>query len=75
VGILSLQPVSVTFTLDVNDSPTAVSCTIPPSGGTCTDSTDTAAIPAGALVNLSATGGGSGVVTQVSFGWTDTTSG
>lgn len=75
VGIFTLQPVPMTFTLDVNDAPTALSCTIPAGGGTCSDSAHTAPIPAGALVDLSVAAGGSGTPTQITFGWTDTTSG
>ena len=74
VGIFASEPADVVFTLDVNDTPTAVSCTIPVGGTTCSDSTDTASIPAGAVVDISASGG-AGSATQVAFGWTDTTSG
>ncbi len=74
VGIFVLLPTAFTFTLDVNDTPTPLSCTIPAGGTTCSDSTDTASIPAGALVDISAAGG-SGSSTQVAFGWTDRTAG
>jgi hypothetical protein len=74
VGILTPEAADLTFTLDVNASPTALSCTIPNGGTTCSDSTDTASIPATALVDLSVSGG-SGPATQIDFGWTDTTTG
>jgi hypothetical protein len=74
VGVFTLQPVALTFTLDVNDSPTALTCTVPAGGGACSDSTHAVAIPAGAQVDISQSGGG-GLATQIPFGWTDTTSG
>jgi hypothetical protein len=74
VGIFAVQPTSLTFTLDVNDAPTAVTCTIPAGGTTCEDATDTAPVPAGALVDIAVTGG-AGPATQMVFGWTDTTPG
>ncbi len=72
VGIFQIETFDVTFTLDVNDSPTAVSCTIPAGGTTCKDTTDSAPVPAGALVDLKVRGS---IVTntQVAFGWTDQT--
>jgi hypothetical protein len=73
VGIFTLQSNATTFTLDVNGGATAVSCTIPLNGGTCSDSTHAASIPAGALVDIAVTG--SGPATQITFGWTDTTPG
>jgi hypothetical protein len=74
IGIFEVEPADLAFTLDVNDAPSGVGCTIPAGGTTCSDSTDTASIPADALVDIRATGG-SGAATQVAFGWTDTTSG
>jgi hypothetical protein len=74
VGIFAMQPFQITFTLDVNDGSTALTCKIPAGGTTCQDSTDTASVPAGALVDLAAQGGFN-PTTQVVFGWTDTTSG
>jgi hypothetical protein len=74
VGIFDFEPTDVVVTLDVNDTPTALTCTIPAEGTTCSDSTDTASIPAGALVDFSVSGG-AGSASQVAFGWTDTTSG
>jgi hypothetical protein len=72
VSVLSLQAVPVTFTLDVNDAPTTLSCTVEAMAGSCTDTTHTVSIPPGALVDLSVTGAGA-TATQVSFGWTDGT--
>lgn len=74
VGFFEFETFSITFTLDVNDGATALTCTIPPGGTTCKDTTDTAPIPAGALVDLAVQGGFNNN-TQIAFGWTDTTSG
>jgi hypothetical protein len=64
-------PAAVSFTLDVNGSPTSVSCTIPAEGSICSDSDHTAAIPAGAYVDISVTD--SGVFSgRATFGWTET---
>ena len=74
VSIFGLEPLDTVFTVELNDTPTALTCTIPAQGDSCSDSTDTASIPAGAWVDISVSGG-SGAATQVAFGWTDTTSG
>lgn len=61
---------AITVTLDVNGTPKSVFCTIPFNGSICSDPTDTAAIPAGAYVDISvhaaATASG-----RITFGWTD----
>jgi hypothetical protein len=52
---------------------TNLSCSLTGSSTSCTDSTDTASIPAGASIalDLAQVGGGSPPAIRVTFGWTD----
>jgi hypothetical protein len=61
------------FELVVNDTLTSLGCSITGANTSCTDASDTAAIPAGATLWLSVSqvGGGSPPAVRVSFGWTD----
>jgi hypothetical protein len=61
------------FNLVVNSTLATLGCSITGSSTSCTDTSDTAPIPAGASIwlNVSHTGGGSPPTVRVSFGWTD----
>lgn len=65
---------SRTFTLRVGHADTAISCTVPEDGTTCT-STGSITIPPASLISIGSTSTGSPPTTDVRFGWRATSTG
>jgi hypothetical protein len=72
---LPLNVILWTVTLDVNGTPTALTCVAGPDVPVCTDPTHSVTIPPGATVDFSVTSSGPGTATPtvVTIGWTDQT--
>ncbi|HEX3693172.1 MAG TPA: hypothetical protein VHU13_07500 [Solirubrobacteraceae bacterium] len=61
---------SFTLTLLVNGSVSALTCTVPAGSGTCSDTTDTVALAAGAEIAFEVVESGVALTAPVAFGWT-----
>jgi collagen triple helix repeat protein len=61
---------SVKLTLVVNGSATALTCTVPSAGGSCSDTTHTVSLKAGDTVVFEALDTGVALTAPIAFGWT-----